>query len=454
MMRRCYEASRGRYLMLLNDDMVFATPGWDRAVAEAFRRLPDDIGLVYGDDRDQGKRVPSFPIVSRAACEAMGQLCPVGYLNLHLESHLQDVFRELESLGHKRIVYLAEVVFEHRHVSLGKSLPDATSVKKDPDFDNRLFLSLAEERKELAARLARHIRGLQGDAPPSGPAQAPAVSVILPVSRDSVSLLPRTLPPLFHQEGYASRLEVLVVPDAAAARASSLDALRDLASVRVLADPAVRSASDAANAGARNARADVLLVLQPGCLLGRSALAAMHGVLAGRPEVAVVGCKLVDARNGRIRHAGYGFLMTVKDFAISSLYRGLPAEHPAANRDRELQAVGAAALLVRRDALLEAGGFDPALGSLSTIDLCLKIRESGRKVVYAPGAEVRISEGGGWTDDVHRLRDASGIDALRGRVRSDLAEILQADGVSLPEGLAAHFPLTLLQVGVASQVGA
>jgi len=34
----CYEASQGRYVMLMNDDVVFRTPRWDERVVEVFTR--------------------------------------------------------------------------------------------------------------------------------------------------------------------------------------------------------------------------------------------------------------------------------------------------------------------------------------------------------------------------------------------------------------------------------
>ena len=159
MMRQCYEASTGRYVMLLNDDVLFRTPQWDCTVERAFAQFPDEIALVYGDDLDQGDHVPTFPIISRAACEAIGSICPAGYLNLHIESHLLDIFKQLKKLGPNRIVYLPDVVFEHLHHSVGKSQQDSTSRKRDPRSDERLFIALDDERYRIAVRLAQWITG-------------------------------------------------------------------------------------------------------------------------------------------------------------------------------------------------------------------------------------------------------------------------------------------------------
>src|SRR5262249_21772461 len=55
------------------------------------------------------------------------------------------------------------------------------------------------------------------------------------------------------------------------------------------------------------------------------------------------------------------------------------------NRREERQAASGAALLVRRSDFDALGGFDPAYrNSFEDLDLCLRARARGRKVVYCP----------------------------------------------------------------------
>jgi hypothetical protein len=157
MTRTGFEASRGRYVMLLNDDVVFRTAGWDVQVTAAFGQFADDIALVYGNDLDQGRARPTLPFLSRVVADLIGGVCPLSYHNLHIESHLFDIFRQLARLGQPRIVYLGDVVFEHMHCALGKSAVDSTSIKRDKQHDDVLFISLDGERRHLARRIARHI---------------------------------------------------------------------------------------------------------------------------------------------------------------------------------------------------------------------------------------------------------------------------------------------------------
>ena len=53
----------------------------------------------------------------------------------------------------------------------------------------------------------------------------------------------------------------------------------------------------------------------------------------------------------------------------------------------------AACMLVRRDVFLQVGGFDEALAiALNDVDLCLRLREAGWRIVWAPSAELYHKE--------------------------------------------------------------
>ena len=153
----CYEASRGRFVMLMNDDVVFRTKAWDGRVLDAFRRFPDEAALVYGNDLHQQESMATLPIVSRAVCDIMGGICPRDYLNVYIDVHLFDVFKKLAKLGYSRTAYLEDVVFEHLHHEVGKSSLDSTYVKKNEQFDDLLFINLEDERWNQAKMLKRYI---------------------------------------------------------------------------------------------------------------------------------------------------------------------------------------------------------------------------------------------------------------------------------------------------------
>ncbi len=156
--RACYSASSGRYIMLLNDDVIFRTQNWDIAVLEAFTRVGDDIALVYGNDQIMGRYLASFPIMSRTVCELIGGICPKEYKRDFIDDHILDTFKRLSCLGYERVMYLPEVVFDHIHYFGGRAELDSTYLRNRGGMaDEMLFISLCEERQQIALRLARHI---------------------------------------------------------------------------------------------------------------------------------------------------------------------------------------------------------------------------------------------------------------------------------------------------------
>src|SRR5262249_48089018 len=110
-----YRASRGVFVMLLNDDVIARTPGWDEKVLRRLRRFPDGIVLVHVNDTLLRENLCTFPIVSRIFCELAGGICPTEYVRYRIDDHIEDVFNLLGRIGHRRTIYLPDVVFEHRN---------------------------------------------------------------------------------------------------------------------------------------------------------------------------------------------------------------------------------------------------------------------------------------------------------------------------------------------------
>jgi GT2 family glycosyltransferase len=417
MFASCFEAAHGSRLMLLNDDVVFRTSGWDAAVASAFARFPDGIALVYGNDLDQGRRVPTFPIVSRRTCEIVGGICPPGYLNLHIESHLHDIFRQLASRGHERTVYMPDVVFQH--------LRPATSRKRDPAHDDRLFLSLAEEREAVAEKLARHIEGRRV-------ATASHASIVLPVLPNTLGEAARSLQGLFQQEGFSTAMEIVLVAGAGEERL--LRAQEGSERIRVVHAGAAPIYAHAVNAGAREARSPNVVALSAGDVPAPGWLAALLGALES-PHASVAGSRILDGRNGRVHHAGLGFRLRNGKLRVSHLARGLAGDHPAALRPRELQGVSGSGMLVRRDVFLRLGGFAVDRPGVEGIDLCTRVRAEGGRVVYVPGAVIHHHPNPAWQERAGEVPYA-----YNGCVRDDLDELLAPDGLTPPESLDRERP--------------
>lgn len=131
---------------------------------------------------------------------------------------------------------------------------------------------------------------------------------------------------------------------------------------------------------------------------------------AQRPEVGAVGAKLLYA-DGRIQHAGIALGIGGIAGHPGRFARQLPEVV------RDVSAVTAACLMMRREVFDDVGGFDEALPVNSNdVDLCLRLRSRGLLVVYTPHAVVRHYEsqtrGARATADDHWLMSRRWRDAL------------------------------------------
>jgi GT2 family glycosyltransferase len=111
-----------------------------------------------------------------------------------------------------------------------------------------------------------------------------------------------------------------------------------------------------------------------------------------RPEVGVVGAKLVY-HTGAIQHAGIvvgmmeGAGHAGRGLFQSDLWRWL-------NLTRNVSAVTAACMGLRRTVFDELGRFDPRYPvNYNDVDLCLRARQAGYEVVFEPHALLRHDEG-------------------------------------------------------------
>ena len=158
-----YKASKGQYVMLLNDDVIVRTRGWDEKVLTAFKSFADGIVLVHVNDKIFEEKLCTFPFLSRTYCDLAGGICPSDYLRYRIDDHIYNVFNLLAVMGKIRILYLPEVVFEHTNYVLtafggAEYRPD----ERIHELDTRRFNELLPERKKLALRLMAYLDGESG----------------------------------------------------------------------------------------------------------------------------------------------------------------------------------------------------------------------------------------------------------------------------------------------------
>lgn len=143
-------------------------------------------------------------------------------------------------------------------------------------------------------------------------------------------------------------------------------------------------AARALNAAAEKATGDVLMFIGGSVRTVEYLLGLAE--LAMRPEVGAAGGKIVDM-NGSVVHAGYVF---TNELIIAEAHRGLPENETGYFFRNGLignySAVSVSLMAIRREVFFSAGGFDAENfpNAVFDADLCLRLRETGRRIVFSP----------------------------------------------------------------------
>ncbi len=223
--------------------------------------------------------------------------------------------------------------------------------------------------------------------PPQPPAPAPLVSVVIPVF-NNLALTRGCLESIARTKN-SGILEIIVVDNASTD--GTADFLRSEAAagrIRCLTNQKNQGFAHACNQGAEAARSSLVVFLNNDTRVTASWAEAMAQA-AMLPDVGIVGARLLYP-DGRIQHAGIEFINGIPDHP----HRRAEAAAPAVNQFRELDMVTGACFLMHRDLCRQLAGFDETYqNGVEDIDLCLRTRAAGRKVVYEPKAVVYHLEG-------------------------------------------------------------
>ena len=184
------------------------------------------------------------------------------------------------------------------------------------------------------------------------------------------------------------------------------------------------------NGGARLSRGEHLLFLNNDTLVQPGWLTEMLRTRRSDSSIGIVGIKQLFPYTNTIYHTGIVF---GPDGRPEHLYPHLDASLPHVNKQREYQAVTGACLLIDRRLFDDCGGFDEAYrNGYEDVDLCLAVRQRGRKIVCCTSAYIyhygQISEG--------RTADDHGNAALLARkwsaqIRADRDDYLVRDRVEM-----------------------
>jgi len=173
--------------------------------------------------------------------------------------------------------------------------------------------------------------------------------------------------------------------------------------VRVVYNHANLGFGPAMNVGARQARGDALLVLNPDCMLEPDTLSRMLDVRREHPDAGVIGAVVCDAdgtpdpasrRRDPLLERSLNE-MTGRTKRDASRYEGVDVPGPIPDAVIETENVSGALMLLSRAAFDRLGGFDEGYFlHCEDLDLCRRARDAGYAVLLAGDVRVRHAKGG------------------------------------------------------------
>ncbi len=436
------ELARGEFVVLLDHDDLLA----DHALYWIAAELEEhpDADVIYSDSdliNDRGRRfAPYFKsdfnlelmlghnMVSHLGVYRRSLVERIGGMRLGLEGS-QDYDLLLRAFAASRAERLRHIPALLYHWRRSDDAPSYSATELDR--------CIAAARRAVGDFLAS--RGIAADVVPAPQARQfqrilyrlpdppPRVSAIVP-TRNRADLLARCVEGLVDATDYPA-LEIAIV-DNDSDQPETLALLRDLAKrpgIRVIPHPGPFNFSAINNHAVAATDGAILAFLNNDIEVTHPDWLREMVSRAMQPDVGAVGAKLYFP-DGTIQHAGI----------VTGLGRDRIAGHPygAAPRGligsfgdlllaREVSAVTAACMVVRRDVFAKVGGFDQVNlpVSYNDVDFCLRLRERGYRNIVTPFAEL-----------THRESASRGADAApeaRARLQGEIAHMRRRWGDAL-----------------------
>lgn len=247
------------------------------------------------------------------------------------------------------------------------------------------------------------------------PSNLPLVSIIIP-TRDRSDLLRTCLYGVLHKTDYPN-IEVLIADNGS----TTSDAIKlfteAVTDPRVIIIPVTGDFNfpRIVNKACSKAKGEIYLLLNNDTEIIEDGWLREMVSHAIRPDIGAVGAKLIY-KNGKIQHGGTVVgVGGVGAHLLTGLDRSDPGPFGMLGLLRSVSAVTGACLALRRDVWEAVGGMDEKhlAEAFNDVDLCLRIRELGLRIVWTPFAVLKHHE------SASRGLDTHGENALRFKAESD-----------------------------------
>jgi GT2 family glycosyltransferase len=251
--------------------------------------------------------------------------------------------------------------------------------------------------------------------------EKPEVGIVMPVY-NKYEYTKKCLDKIFSTKEQTS-FEIIFIDNASTDETKKN--LREDKRIKYIANSKNLGFAKACNQGARETKARFILFLNNDMEPLPGWLDNLTKEIKKDKSIAIAGSKLLYG-DGTIQHAGIAF----DDKGPYHIYRKEKREKPYVNKQRFLQGVTGACLLIRRSIFEKIGGFDEGfVNGYEDVDLCLRVINSGKKILYCPKSELyhyeSMTEGRLDHKDLNRDRLLS---KWRGKMVPDHKKILKEDG--------------------------
>ena len=398
--------ARGKYIAYLDDDDIFypnhietlvyllENTEYTVAYTDAYRaHFKEENGrlalknkdLPYSIDFDPekiliGNFIPVLCFMHEKAC-----LDKIGLFDETLTSHedwdLWIRMSRIYKLAHIRKV-TAEFSWrkDGTTITSGKSRDMVVTLEKV----YRKHRDLVKKKPHMAEAQRKHLAERKKTLSLSD--SFPKCSIIIPVY-NNLPLTGRCIDKLFKVTPN-HLFEVIVIDNA------STDGTKEYLkscydNIKVIKNIENKGFAVACNQGAKLANGEILVFLNNDTVPLAGWLETMVACAERDDDIGVIGSKLLYP-DGTIQHAGIELIKGVPEHP----FRNAPGDIPEANMIRELDMVTGACLLIKKEIFERCNGFDENYrNGVEDVDLCLKVRDLGFKVVYNPFSALYHHEG-------------------------------------------------------------
>lgn len=292
------------------------------------------------------------------------------------------ILRCVAAVSRDEIVHVPRILYHSRVPADGVERFDVAAAQRAVAEHVRLFDAGAVVEPAPEAPMFLRVRH-------SLPTPVPSVSIVI-CTRDHASLLRTAVESIRERTTYPD-YEIVVV-DNGSRDATAVEYLAAIAArpgITVIRDDSPFNYSRLNNAAVGHARGEVV------CLLNDDVEVLTPGWLeemvsfAARPDVGAVGARLWYS-DGTLQHGGVIIgLGGVAGHAHPRLPKGDGGYFCRGVLQQELSAVTGACLVLRRTVFEEMGGLDEGIAvAFNDVDLCLRIRAAGYRIIWTPFAEL------------------------------------------------------------------